>query len=142
MLATNFNLKEFIESPTAKAKKIDNTPPDNVIVNLTNLAQKVIQPLREWVGKPIKINSGYRCPKLNAAVGGAKTSQHMTGEAADLHIPSISEGKKWFEYIRKNLPYDQLIWEHSSSGSYWIHVSCKRDVSKNRKQVIENLLKK
>lgn len=139
MLTKNFTLEEFIESPTARSRGIKNTPTDSVVANLTALCKNVLQPLRDWYGKTIPISSGFRCPKLNAAVGGARNSQHMTGEAADLRIPSIAEGKKWFEYIKNNLPFDQLIWEHSKSGSYWVHVSYSK---RNRKQVISNLLKK
>ena len=93
-------------------------------------------------GLPVIISSGYRCPQLNAAVGGAKSSQHMKGEAADIHIPSVEVGRKWFE-ILKTLPHDQLIWERNSptSNHYWIHVSCRADLSKNRGQCIPLLNK-
>ncbi|MBQ0061550.1 MAG: DUF882 domain-containing protein [Bacteroidales bacterium] len=91
---------------------------------------------------PVVLSSGYRCPQLNAAVGGAKSSQHMKGEAADIHIPSVEVGRKWFE-ILKTLPHDQLIWERNSptSNHYWIHVSCRADLSKNRGQCIPLLNK-
>ena len=69
----------------------------------------MLDPLREWYGKPITVNSGYRCPELNVAVKGSKTSQHMKGEAADIDTGDRQQNKLLFEYIRKNLPYDQLI---------------------------------
>ena len=73
------------------------------------LVDNVLDPLREWYGKPITVNSGYRCPELNVAVKGSKTSQHMKGEAADIDTGDRQQNKLLFEYIRKNLPYDQLI---------------------------------
>ena len=140
-LSTNFSLSEFTKSSTSKRLGLDNTPSLNVIKALTYLCLHVLQPLRNWYGKAIIISSGYRSPKVNKAVGGVSTSQHMKGEAADLHLPSLEIGRRWFNYIRDNLPFDQLIWEHDKSGTYWIHVSCKTDLSKNRHQVINNLLK-
>ena len=166
-LSEHFKLAEFTRSATASARKIDNTPNDAVLANLKNLVTKVLEPLRQWYGKPITIGSGYRCKALNTAVGGVKNSQHMTGEAADLQVTLRSattgdaslEGQKnvsksdpaaynaelrrLYEYIRKNLPHDQVIMERNTptSKTYWIHVSCKRDISKNRKQGIPELVK-
>lgn len=140
-LSTNFTLEELCASSTAKAKGINNEPGKQEIVNLTYLAVKVLQPLRNGLNEPIKINSGYRSPELNKAVSGVKNSQHMTGQAADISIEgSISKGKRIFNYIKKNLKFDQLIWEHNLSGVYWVHVSY--NVDGNRNQVIDNLLKK
>jgi hypothetical protein len=94
------------------------------------------------MGHQVKIGSGYRCPRLNAAVGGVKNSQHMTGEAADLCIDGdMQKGKRWFEWIKQHCQFDQLIWEHNTKGTYWVHVSYKAN-GNNRKQVIGNLLKK
>ena len=141
-LTEHFKLNEFTASSTAKLRGIDNTPTDIIVARILNLCRLVLEPLRQAYGKPIIISSGYRCPALNKAVGGVSTSQHMKGEAADLHLPSMKVGWMWFEYIKEHLPFDQLIMEHDKNGNYWIHVSCKEDVSKNRKQVISNLLKK
>lgn len=147
-LTDNFTLEEFCASATAKAKNIDNNPPSAVVINLLYLAQHVIQPLRTFMNTPIAIGSGYRSPLLNKAVGGVSNSQHMTGEACDICLPLLKDGKqdmatakKWFEHIRTRLPFDQLILEHNSKGSYWIHVSFKK-FGGNRKQVIWDLLKK
>ena len=76
--------------------------------------------MREWYGKPIIVNSGYRCEALNKAIGGAKSSQHMLGEAADITVGSKEENEKLFDYIKDNLEFDQLINESDFS---WVHVS-------------------
>ena len=141
-ISKNFTLEELTASATAKAKGIRNEPGQTDIVNLCGLVHNVLQPLRKWWGKEVKIGSGYRSLALNRAVGGVANSQHMKGEAADLCIDGdIKKGRKWFEYIKNHLPFDQLIWEHSAKGSYWVHVSFN-DQGKNRHQVIDNLLKK
>ena len=93
----------------------------------------VLDPLREWWGKPLIVSSGYRCPELNAAVKGSRTSQHMSGQAADIDTGDRQQNKLLFEYIKKNLPYDQLIDE---SNFAWVHVSYRAD-GNNRKQVLK-----
>lgn len=126
-----FTIKELIKSTTATAKKIDNTPTKEVEDNLTKLVDKVLDPLREAYGKPIKVNSGYRCPKLNRAVGGSATSQHVLGQAADITGGSKAENKILFDLIKSlKLPFDQLIWEN---GGVWVHVSFG---PRNRRQVL------
>ena len=91
---------------------------------------------------PIIIGSGYRSPASNKAVGGVANSQHMTGEAADIHIPDEATGKRWFVWLMDNVPFHQLIWEKStpSSTHHWIHVAFKR-TGINKQQVIHNLIK-
>ena len=140
----HFTIEELCASATAKAKGINNTPNMQQMVNLVYLAAYVLEPLRVAMGEPIKIGSGFRCQALNKAVGGVTNSQHMKGQAADLCIDGdLKKGKKWFAYIRDHLPFDQLIWEHNNKGNYWVHVSfVYPDFGKNRKQVIDNLLKK
>ena len=86
-LSENFRLKEFIESQTADQQGIDNRPDWEAVINLRNLCREVLQPLRDYEGKPIHVNSGYRCPELNEAVHGVGDSQHLYGEAADIHLP-------------------------------------------------------
>lgn len=85
----------------------------------------MLEPLRAYAGCPIIINSGYRCPQLNAAVGGSRRSQHMKGEACDIRVTDEATGDCWYSWMKEHLPYDQLIKERSqkSSGSIWIHVS-------------------
>lgn len=141
-LSKHFKLSEFIKSSTATARKIDNTPTLEVVSNLQYLCVNVLEPLREYFNSPIVISSGYRCPKLNAAVGGVSSSQHMTGEACDIHIPDEATGKKWFEWMISNLRYHQLIWEKATPASthHWIHVAIRQDGT-NSQQVIRNLIK-
>ena len=141
-ISKNFTLEELCASATAKAKGIRNVPGQSDIINLCALTHKILQPLRDAMGEPVKIGSGYRSLALNNAVGGVRNSQHMKGEAADLCIDGdMQKGRKWFEWIRTHCEYDQLIWEHNTKGSYWVHVSYCAD-GLNRKQAINNLLKK
>lgn len=126
-----FTIKELCKSSTATYRGIDNTPNSEIVSNLEQLVDKILDPLREKYGKLIRVNSGYRCDKLNKAVGGSNTSQHKYGLAADITAGSRLENKKLFTLIQQlNLPFDQLIDEKNYS---WIHVS----ISKNpRKQVL------
>lgn len=126
-----FTIEELVASSVAKQKNIDNTPSQEIIENLTKLVEAVLDPLREWYGQPIFVNSGYRCEELNKAVGGASTSQHTKGMAADISVRSKDGNKKLFDYIKDNLPFDQLIGESDFS---WVHVSFKEN--NNRKQVL------
>ena len=119
----HFTMRELTHSATAIRKGIDNTANGVVRANLTALVANLLDPLREVYGKPIIVTSGYRCVKLNRAVGGAAKSQHTQGQAAD--IRSVSDSKKdnkaLFDLIVKSgLPYDQLINEYDYD---WIHVS-------------------
>lgn len=118
-----FTLKELTRSVTAKNKGIDNTPGEVEKNNLIALVENVLDPLREAWGQPIIITSGYRCPALNRAVGGAAASQHVKGEAADIRTVSdtVEDNKALYELIKiLNLPIDQCINEY---GYDWIHVS-------------------
>lgn len=137
-------MEELYTSATAKAKGINNKPSVQQMINLVYLCAYVLEPLRVAMGEPIKIGSGFRCQALNKAVGGVYNSQHMKGQAADLCIDGdIQKGRKWFNYIKNHLPFDQLIWEHNSKGTYWVHVSfVYPDFGKNRHKVIDDLLKK
>ena len=141
-ISKNFTLDELTASETAKKRRIINAPGVDEVCNLCALVHHVLQPLRDAMNEPIKIGSGYRCPQLNAAVGGVSTSQHIQGEAADLCIDGDKEKcKRWFVWIMNHCDFDQLILEHNSKGSYWVHVSYRAD-GKNRRQVIQDLLKK
>lgn len=126
-----FTIKEMTKSSTATAKGIDNTPSEEGALKLQKLIEAVLDPLREWYGKPIRVNSGYRCEALNEAVGGSNTSQHRLGEAADITVGSKTENEKLFNYIKDNLPFDQLINESNFS---WVHVSYRE--GRLRKQVL------
>jgi uncharacterized protein YcbK (DUF882 family) len=126
-----FTIKELTASTTATKYGIDNTPDAEITKCLTALVDNILDPLREAYGRPITINSGYRCAALNTKVGGSKTSQHMMGQAADISIGSVEGNKKLFELIQKlNLPFDQLIDEY---GYKWVHVSYG---PRNRKKII------
>lgn len=134
-ITEHFSLSEFERSNTARKYNIDNTIPASAVANITTLCHNVLEPLRQHVGEPVEISSGYRCPALNAKVGGSSTSQHMKGEAADIVAPRSSPqgGKitllRWFLWIMDNCEFDQLILEHFPSppggkkGGPWIHVS-------------------
>ena len=137
-------MEELYASATATAKGINNKPSVQQMINLVYLCAYVLEPLRVAMGEPIKIGSGFRCQQLNKAVAGVYNSQHMKGQAADLCIDGdIQKGRKWFNYIKNHLPFDQLIWEHNSKGTYWVHVSfVYPDFGRNRHKVIDDLLKK
>ena len=125
-LTKHFYLSEFIRSGVAQAHGIGNTPSLEAVSNLQYLCQQVLEPLRLWADCPIVINSGYRCPELNRLVGGVPSSQHQTGEAADIRLPDKATGQRYAEFILENCRFDQLLFERTSSGTCWLHVSCKR----------------
>ena len=137
-LSENFSLQELLKSQTALRKGIDNKPTDpSVITNLQVLCEKVLQPVRDHFARPVVINSGYRCPKLNKAIGSSSKSQHTKGQAADIEIPGLSN-KELAEYIEEHLPFDQLILEFYNGvdpNSGWVHVSYVGDAD-NRKQTL------
>ena len=128
-LSPNFTVGELSRSEAAARKGVDNTPTPEAIENLRALCEKVLQPLRDAMGKPMRINSAYRGPEANAAVGGSKTSQHMTGEAADVEFDGFDNKKLAQKIVDMKLPFDQLILEFYKPGdpnSGWVHVSHKR----------------
>lgn len=124
-LTNNFSLKELTVSDTATRLGLDNTPNETVILNLKALAENILQPVREHYGKSVKVNSGYRAPEVNAAVGGSKTSDHCKGQAADIEINGVANGDL-ADYIVKNFKFTQVILEFYTQGvpdSGWVHVS-------------------
>lgn len=131
-----FTIKELVKSSTAEAKGIDNTPTQEVERNLTALVDNVLAPLRAIYGKPITVNSGYRCPELNKAVGGSATSDHVKGFAADITCSNKKENAILFDIIKNNLIFDQLIWE-KGNNEYpdWVHVSF--NPKRKRKQILK-----
>ena len=135
-LSEHFKLTEFERSDVAQVLQIDNRVPAELIPSLRTLCREVLEPLRQHVGKPIRINSGYRCPALNGSeqVQGQANSQHLKGEAADIHLDSVAEGRDWFKWLMDNTNVDQLIWERKGS-TCWIHVSCKPRPEENRHHV-------
>ncbi len=129
----HFTMNEMIRSATAKRHGIDNTPSPEVAYNIRALVDNILDPLREAWGAPIIVDSGYRCPRLNKIVKGSATSQHLTGQAADIHTISDkpADNKRLFDLIRTlKLPFDQLIDEY---GYNWIHVSYS---PRNRRNIL------
>lgn len=124
-----FTIKELTKSSTAEAKGIDNTPTLDVERNLTALVDNILDGVREIYGKPITVNSGYRCPELNKAVGGSATSDHVKGFAADITGGSKEENERLFNIIKHNFHFSQLIDEKNFS---WVHVSYNPNNLKNQ----------
>ena len=125
-MPTYFTLQELLKSDTAKRKGIDNTPSFEVVDHLRELTEKILDPLRVAWGKPIRVSSGYRCPKLNAAVKGSATSVHMIGYAADLQTSGSFNKFRDFvvEWFRSTCTkFDQILLERDAkTGAQWIHV--------------------
>lgn len=124
-LSKNFTYDEMIHSATAKRLNIDNTPNARELENLKVLCQTVLQPIRDKRGSAITVTSGYRCPKLNALVGGSKTSQHVFGQAADITLGNPTLNKKLFNMIvdminKREIRVGQLIDEYNYR---WLHIS-------------------
>ena len=124
-ISEHVSLKEGIKSRTATRLNIDNVPRDLDLINMKTIAEKVFEPLRDFVGGPISINSFYRSPKLNSAIGGSTSSQHCIGCAIDIDDTyGYKTNAEMFEYIKCNLDYDQMIWEFGDDNNPdWVHVS-------------------
>lgn len=135
-LTTNFTLEELIVSPTAKRLGLSNVPSAEHIANMKYVCEMILEPVRAHFGKPVKINSSYRAPLVNKAVGGSTTSQHSNGEAVDFEIEGVSN-KAVADWVADNLEFDQVILEFYSArdgaNSGWVHASIKRRGG-NRKQ--------
>ena len=128
-----FTIRELTKSDVAKRNKINNIPTKQEEQNLIALVENILDPLRKAYGKPIIVTSGFRCERLNNLINGSKTSQHRTGQAADIRTveDTVEENKKLFDLVIKlNLPFDQLINEYNYD---WVHVSYS---PKNRKQIL------
>jgi hypothetical protein len=124
-ISEHISLKEGIESHTATRLNIDNIPRELDLINMKTIAEQVFEPLRKWVGGPIAINSFYRSPQLNSAIGGSTTSQHCIGCALDLDDNyGHKTNAEMYEYIKNNLDFDQIIWEFGTDKNPdWVHVS-------------------
>ena len=124
-LTANFSLHEMTKSETALRHGLDNTPGEEEIENLRRLCEQVLQPIRDAYGRGVKVNSGFRHPDVNAAVGGSRTSDHTKGMAADIEIPGVAN-YDLAKYIEQYFEYTQLILEFYTPGipdSGWVHVS-------------------
>lgn len=137
--SNNFTYEELVNSPTANRLKINNTPNKQQKESLKKLAVEILQVIRDEYGKPIIVTSGFRCDKLNKAVGGAKNSQHTKGEAADIRSvsDSIKDNKEIFDLILRlqkegKIKFGQLIDEYNYN---WVHVSLPR-IGKINNQVL------
>lgn len=135
-LSPHFTLAELIHSDKAIALGIDNTPSAEVIERLKIVCCRILEPVRDHYGIVFRPNSGYRCPALNAALNGSKTSQHMNGQAVDFEVPGVNnyDLARWIEI---NLVYDQLILENYTRGlpsSGWVH--CSIVAGKNRMECL------
>ena len=134
-LSPNFTVAELSKSITALNRGWDNTPPPFAIENLQLLCTHILQPIRDHFGKPMTIQSGYRSPNVNRAIGGAFNSQHMIGQAADIEISGVSNADIWRFAV--SLDYDQVIAEHltlANPSDGWVHVSYNSE--NNRKQAM------
>ena len=125
MISEHISYKEGVYSITATRRGIDNVPNDEQLSNMELIAEKVFEPLRKWVGGPIKINSFFRCPDLNKAIGGSRKSQHCQGQAIDIDDTyKVVANSDMYNYIKNNLNFDQMIWEFGDDDNpNWVHVS-------------------
>ena len=138
MISEHISYKEGVYSITATRLGVDNTPNDEQLANMELVAEKVFEPLREWVGGPIKINSFFRGLPLNTAIGGSKKSQHMKGQAMDIDDNyGHATNAEMYHWIKENLDFDQLIWEFGDDDNpNWLHVSYVSE-EKNRNRCLK-----
>ena len=137
-LSQHLDLSEVTRSESAKRNGISNMPTPDHIANFKLLAENIFEPIREHFGVPIHISSGYRSKELNAKIGGSATSQHCKGQAIDIDMDGSTNGVSnadVFNYIKNNLPFDQLIWEFGNDNNPdWVHVSYD---AKQRGQILK-----
>ena len=136
-ISDHISFKEAVRSNTALRRGIENIPNEIQLDNMKLLAEKVFEPLRKWVGGPIKINSFFRSPELNTAIGGSKTSQHCKGQAMDIDDTfGVKNNAEMYHWIKDNLNFDQMIWEFGDDDNpAWVHVSYVSD-SDNRNRCL------
>tara|TARA_B110000908_G_scaffold19320_1_gene21719 strand:+ start:196 stop:642 length:447 start_codon:yes stop_codon:yes gene_type:complete len=133
-ISKHISYKEATNSNYAKKHKIENNPNDEQLENMKLIAKEVFEPLREWVGGPIKVNSFFRSEELNTGIKGSLKSSHLKGQAIDLTTMGLKTNLEIFNYIKDNLDFDQVIWEYGRNNPVWVHVSYKS--KNNRKQVL------
>ena len=138
MISKQISEKEATKSVTALRLGIDNTPDGDTLNNMKIVAEKIFEPLREYVGGAIKINSFYRSSALNEAIGGSTRSQHCKGQAMDIDdIYGHKTNKEMFVWIKDNLDFDQMIWEFGNEDNPdWVHVSYVSE-DKNRNRILK-----
>jgi hypothetical protein len=133
-ISKHITYEEATKSITAIRNKIDNTPGEWQLQKMRAVANYCFEPIRKWYGKPIRVNSFFRSPKLNDLVGSTPNSQHVKGEAIDLDAGSKEENKKIFDWAKANLIFDQLINEYDYS---WVHISFKQGANRNLTVIIK-----
>ncbi len=124
-ISKHITYAEAIHSNTAKRKCIDNTPNPTQVENMKLLAEKIFEPLRDWTGGPIKVNSFFRSSELNTAIGGVASSQHCKGQAIDIDdVYGCKTNAEMYAWIKENLDFDQMIWEFGTDmNPNWVHIS-------------------
>ena len=138
MISKHVSYKEGVYSITSIRKGINNTPNDEQLNNMELIAENIFEPLRQWVGGPIKINSFFRCPELNKAIGGSTKSQHCKGQAMDIDDTfGKATNAEMYNFIKEHLDFDQMIWEFGDDDNpNWVHVSYVSP-EKNRKRCLK-----
>ena len=132
-ISKHISLEEATLSPTALRLGIDNTPNEEVLVNMKLVAERCFEPIRNWYNQPIKVNSFYRCDALNRAVKGSATSQHVQGKAMDISTGTKEGNKLIYDWAKENLIFDQLINEYDYS---WVHISYNKNNNRNQTLII------
>lgn len=133
-ISEHITYDEATISPTGLRLGITNEPTPDILEKMKEVAEACFEPCRKWYGKPIKVNSFYRCTLLNEKVGGSATSQHVKGEAIDMSGGSKEENKKIFDWCKANLVFDQLINEYDYS---WVHISFSKGKNRNQTLIIK-----
>ena len=138
MISKHISDKEAVYSTTALRRGIDNKPNEEQLGNMKLIAEKIFEPLRSFVGGPIKINSFFRSPELNTAIGGSKTSQHCKGQAMDIDDTfGYKTNAEMYDFIKEHLNFDQMIWEFGDDNNpNWVHVSYVSN-EKNRNRCLK-----
>ena len=138
MISKHISTKEGVYSRTATRLDIDNEPNKEQLANMKLLAKEIFEPLRAYVGGPIKINSFYRSPELNKAIGGSSKSQHCNGQAIDIDDTfGKMSNAEMYDFIKENLDFDQIIWEFGNDDNPdWVHVSYV-SAEENRKRCLK-----
>ena len=118
-LSKHFSLEELVRSQAAVRRGIDNTPGPDELARLVELCTHILEPLRMRLGRPVYVNSGYRCKELNTLIGGSRQSQHMRGEAADIEVSGMTAPEVFHYILDSGIEYDQVIEEFGE----WVHIS-------------------
>jgi hypothetical protein len=132
-ISKHISFEEATLSPTALRLGIDNTPNEEILVNMKLVAERCFEPIRDWYNYPIKVNSFYRCDALNKAVKGSATSQHTQGKAIDISTGTKTGNKLIYEWAKNNLIFDQLINEYDYA---WVHISYNKNNNRNQTLII------